>query len=70
MPLRADERRAESEAERARMESTTANRVKEFVIDVFTVADPEEGGGESVTNFVQPGGTTNGLRYYRVRLEP
>ena len=31
---------------------------------------PAPGAGESVTNFVDPGGTTNGPRYYRVRLEP
>ena len=31
---------------------------------------PAPGAGESVTNFVDSNGTTNGPRYYRVRLAP
>lgn len=36
----------------------------------FSPLIPAPGIGESVTNFVAPSGTTNGPRYYRVRLEP
>ncbi|MCC6823298.1 MAG: hypothetical protein IT579_21420 [Verrucomicrobia subdivision 3 bacterium] len=36
----------------------------------FSPLIPAPGAGESVTNFVDSSGTTNGLRYYRVRLEP
>ncbi len=36
----------------------------------FSPLIPAPGIGESVTNFVAPNATTNGPRYYRVRLQP
>jgi len=36
----------------------------------FSPLIPAPGTGESVTNFVDSSGTTNGPRYYRVRLKP
>ena len=36
----------------------------------FSPLIPAPGAGESVTNYLDASGATNGYRYYRVRLEP
>ena len=41
--------RARAERDRARTEAATAQRVTDFLVDLFTVADPSESKGQTVT---------------------
>jgi serine/threonine protein kinase/tetratricopeptide (TPR) repeat protein len=45
----AAEQAARAEAERARLEAQSAQRVSEFLVDVFKVADPNEVTGDTIT---------------------